>query len=129
MRVDEDWESFVISRSELITYQLLIHLEKSQNVVVGRLGNFDFPAGRYLYTGSARRNLASRVKRHLSRSKKLLWHIDYLLTVQGARVVDIHFSDQQECSLNQRGNGKVLVAGFGASDCRSGCGSHLKYLG
>lgn len=134
MRVEEDWESFVISHPELITYQLLIHLDKSSSVMVGRLGRFDFPAGKYIYTGSARRNLASRVSRHLLKNKTLRWHIDYLLATQGAHVVELAFSEQSECILNQQVSGdmgarEIVVPGFGATDCRSRCGSHLKYLG
>jgi len=34
-----------------------------------------------------------------------------------------------ECLLNQRASGEIIVPGFGASDCRAHCGSHLRYLG
>jgi hypothetical protein len=35
---------------------------------------------------------------------------------------------EPECLINRNTPGEILVAGFGASDCRAGCGSHLKYL-
>jgi Uri superfamily endonuclease len=38
-------------------------------------------------------------------------------------------SRREECRLNQASGGQVLVRGFGASDCRAGCGAHLKYRG
>ena len=97
-------------------------------VRVGRLGAFDFPAGRYSYTGSALRNFEARVSRHLSSTKKMHWHIDYLLAAPGVRVREVRRYDEAECTVNQRIVGELTVAGFGASDCRSGCGSHLKRL-
>lgn len=114
---------------DAITYQLHIQLSRDCTARIGRLGQFTFPAGRYVYTGSARRNLAARVRRHLSSTKALRWHIDYLLAQQAAKVVRVRLSDDVECKLNQKVRGKILVKGFGASDCRSGCGSHLKYQG
>ncbi|HSF57479.1 MAG TPA: DUF123 domain-containing protein [Candidatus Binatia bacterium] len=48
---------------------------------MGKLGDAVFPAGTYVYTGSAMKGLAARVKRHCSRKKKIHWHIDYLLTL------------------------------------------------
>ena len=111
------------------TYQLLIELPASVRVRVGRLGEFDFPAGRYLYTGSALRNFEARIHRHLSPVKKMHWHIDYLLAAPGVRVREFGRSAEAECVVNQRTSGEILIPGFGASDCRAGCGSHLKRIG
>jgi Uri superfamily endonuclease len=111
------------------TYQLLIDLAAPTTVAVGRFGVFAFPAGRYIYTGSARRNFEARIARHLRAEKTLRWHIDYLLAAPGARVAAVKRSRQDECLLNARTAGQVVVAGFGASDCRAGCGSHLKWQG
>ncbi len=112
-----------------VTYQLLIHLARPARLRIGALGVYDFPAGRYVYTGSARRNFEARIARHLRRVKRLRWHIDYLLADPGAEVVDVVRSSLSECELNQRNGGNIVVAGFGAGDCRAGCGSHLKYWG
>lgn len=109
------------------TYQLLLEVERPLTVAVGRLGTFAFPAGRYVYTGSARRNFEARIARHLAVDKKLHWHIDYLLAAPGVRVVDVKRSTRPECALNRAIGGEVVVPGFGASDCRAGCGSHLKH--
>ena len=98
-------------------------------LTIGRLGAFRFPAGRYVYTGSARRNLEARIARHRRRDKKLRWHIDYLLAAPGVRVLSVRRSRRDECALNRSTSGSIPVPGFGASDCRAGCGSHLKYLG
>ena len=111
------------------TYQLLLHVERPVQVTVGKLGTYRFARGYYLYTGSAKRNLRARLLRHLSRHKKLRWHIDYLLHAPAVRIVDICLSMQPECMLNQHTSGEISVRHFGSSDCRSGCGSHLKYAG
>lgn len=110
------------------TYQLLIDVARPVRIVVGRLGEFDFPAGRYLYTGSAKRNFEARVARHLRREKALRWHIDYLLTAPSVTVLEVKRSRRGECALNRAVKGEIPVPGFGASDCRAGCGSHLKRL-
>ena len=110
------------------TYQLFIEVKTPVRVSVGRLGTFDFPAGRYVYTGSALRNFEARIVRHLSTAKKMHWHIDYLLGAPGVRVLDVRRSAEEECVANQSTRGTVLIPGFGASDCRAGCGSHLKRL-
>ena len=110
------------------TYQLLIEVARPVRVSIGRLGSYAFPAGRYIYTGSARRNFEARIARHLRREKTLRWHIDYLLAAPGVRVAGVRRYVEDECSINLATPGIVLIDGFGASDCRAGCGSHLKYL-
>lgn len=99
------------------------------SVAIGRHGVFNFPAGLYCYTGSALRNFEARVRRHLSPEKKMRWHIDYLLAAPGVRVRDVRCSCEAECLVNRRTAGDIPVPGFGASDCRAGCGSHLKRVG
>jgi Uri superfamily endonuclease len=116
-------------KSPPITYQLKIEIERPVTLRIGRLGEFLFPAGRYVYTGSARRNLEARIARHLRQEKTLRWHIDWLLSADAVSVAAVVRSGAEECVLNQKARGVVLVPGFGASDCRSGCGSHLRYLG
>lgn len=111
------------------SYQLRIEVAQPLRCAVGRLGELDFPAGRYVYSGSAKRGLDARIARHLRRQKRLRWHIDYLLDAPGVRVIGVVRSRRGECALNRATRGRVLAAGFGASDCRAGCGAHLKYLG
>lgn len=98
-------------------------------VAVGRFGIIEFPVGLYCYTGSARRNFEARVRRHLSAEKTLRWHIDYLLAAPGVTIVEVRRYAEEECRVNQATPGEVLIPGFGASDCRSGCGAHLKRTG
>ena len=111
------------------TYQIVINIAREVEVRVGRLGVFRFSPGRYVYTGSARRNIEARIARHLSADKRLHWHIDYLLAAPGVAVVRVRRFRRAECDLNRASRGTIPVPGFGASDCRAGCGSHLKFLG
>jgi Uri superfamily endonuclease len=111
------------------TYQIVFRLCNPLSLPVGALGVRRFPAGRYVYTGSARRGLEARLRRHLSRDKRLRWHIDYLLSAPGVEVLSTRTFVEEECAVSQATAGEIPVEGFGASDCRRGCGSHLKYLG
>ena len=119
----------IVQTAKPVTYQLAIVLAAPARIEIGRLGVYEFPAGRYIYTGSAKRNIEARIARHLRRDKRLHWHIDYLLALLEASVDGVQRSDLAECVLNRQTAGTLLVPGFGASDCRHGCGSHLKYLG
>ncbi len=110
------------------SYQLLIHVEKTAPIEIGALGRHRFDQGWYLYTGSARRNLNARLSRHLRKNKKLRWHIDYLLSAPSARVVAVFTSSIGECRWNQSVKGRVTTPRFGASDCKDGCGAHLKRI-
>lgn len=112
-------------------YHLLIYLSQDTTVEVAKLGRFHFPAGYYVYTGSALRGLESRVARHLQREKRLHWHIDYLLRYGCIiDVVTYQTTERLECDFNKKilslPNSKILVKGFGSSDCR--CPSHLIYF-
>ena len=113
-------------------YQLVIGLRRTKKIRVGALRAFEFPAGAYVYTGRASRNLRSRVGRHLRCEKTLRWHIDYLLrwaVIEEVRVFPGRADE--ECSINletARCNGYAfLVPGFGSSDC--GCPAHLLWTG
>jgi Uri superfamily endonuclease len=124
------------------SYVLWLRLDLERQITIGRLGSFYFPAGNYLYAGSAAGpgGVRARVLRHLRVEKCLHWHIDYL----GAEslithiAVCIHSSIQPavkpkpmpvECRWSQliaRQPGAMIpAAGFGSSDCRSGCKAHL----
>jgi len=110
-----------------ISYQIKFILTKSIELQIGKLGKFTFPPGQYIYTGSAKKNIGKRIQRHLKKDKKLHWHIDYLLTQSECQIQNFIQSELNECDLNQSTTGEIIVAGFGASDCRKGCISHLKF--
>jgi Uri superfamily endonuclease len=115
------------------TYVLVLHLERGKEITVGKLGTFTFPAGYYLYVGSALGpgGLEARLARHRRRDKKLRWHIDYLL--EHAQLVEVWSATSTtklECLWAQAARklrgAETPVPGFGSSDCR--CPSHLIYL-
>ncbi len=114
--------------ADLKTYQLFIELSQPVSITIGLLGRFTFPAGRYIYTGSAKRGLEARIRRHLSSKKKKHWHIDYLLAHKNTQITEVKRFSEPECLINQQISGDIIVPGFGASDCKKRCGSHLKYL-
>ena len=93
------------------SYALIIRLNRAKRLTVGRLGEFYFPAGHYLYLGSALNGLESRVRRHLRRDKKLHWHIDYLTALAGVcQVWWVVDGVRREClwaqeAIGKRGNG------------------------
>lgn len=93
-----------------------------------------FLKGYYYYAGSAQKNLSSRLERHLSKAKKLHWHIDYITSRKDCRIKSIIVFGNEpksfECelakTLQSDFNLKIAAAGFGNGDC-SLCVSHLLY--
>jgi len=121
-------------------YTLILFLSRETRLTVGKLGVQNFPKGYYTYTGSAlgkgAASLKQRVSRHLRKRKRSLWHIDFLLANENATVTAVvaaKTSKELECSMNlyirRRGRAKVPVKGFGSSDCKENCESHLLYFG
>lgn len=115
------------------TYILVLNLESAEPIQIGRLGQFLFPAGWYLYVGSAMGpgGFAARVTRHQRRigaDKRAHWHIDYLREKAGWGDTWVRASAERvECAwavkLQSLPGAQVVVPGFGASDCS--CRSHL----
>ncbi len=115
------------------SYVLVLRLPAPARLKVGKLGEFTFEPGWYLYCGSAIGGLRGRVARHLRPDHRVHWHIDYLnLKSSGATVEEIWWAEgrtRRECEWSEAiavlpGMSRP-VAGFGASDCR--CDSHLIY--
>lgn len=111
-------------------YALVFFLPQALTLPVGRLGEVEFPAGWYVYVGSARGSggLAARVGRHLRRAKRVHWHVDRLLAWAEVREVWGRAGDAStECAwaaaLAQVPGARRWPLGFGASDCR--CPGHL----
>ena len=115
--------------SSPVTYRLYIRLHRRTRLEPGRLGPCLLERGWYVYTGSARRTMRSRLRRHLGHPATRRWHIDWLLHSGAAEIAHIRLDTAPECAVNAREPGRVVVAGFGASDCRAGCRSHLLWLG
>lgn len=120
-------------------YTLIIHLSANIRLKVGKLGERQFPKGYYTYTGSAlglgASSLKKRVTRHLRRAKNKFWHIDYLLArknVVVTAIITAQTDKKMECKINSylknEMKAKSPVLGFGASDCKQNCESHLLYF-
>lgn len=123
------------------TYALILELGESRTLEIGRLGAFYFPAGFYVYLGSARGpgGLRGRLRRHLRGDGKCHWHIDYLaaLAVVRGYVVLVFELERAgfrptECAWSQAliaaPTAAIPAPRFGASDCKSGCPAHLVHF-
>jgi Uri superfamily endonuclease len=112
-------------------YHLVIYLPSDMIIEIGKLGQFQFKTGYYVYTGSAMRGLESRITRHQRKQKRFHWHIDYLL--QYGHIIDIikHITTERlECHFNEKIMSmpfcQIPVKGFGSSDCK--CITHLFFF-
>jgi Uri superfamily endonuclease len=72
-------------------YTLVINLDSDTEIDVGSLGSILFPRGSYLYIGSAINGIEGRVTRHLRKTKKIHWHIDYLL--KKAEITNLYYKE------------------------------------
>jgi len=107
-----------------------MHLAAAQAVRIGALGTVVFPAGYYLYVGSALGpgGLAARLARHWQTAKKPHWHIDYLrevclLVCAWARVGQTPRECDWALAVADMSGATIPAQRFGASDCS--CQSHL----
>lgn len=114
-------------------YLLFLSVSRAVRIRPGRLGPQRLEAGRYVYVGSARRHLVQRVARHrqlaTGKTGNRHWHIDALLLHGWSRWDGCElFVDDEECRLSHRLatlGAETPLPGFGATDCRAGCRSHL----
>ena len=116
-------------------YALHLHVASPNDVQIGRLGRFSFPAGDYIYLGSALGpgGLAARINRHVRGDGHLHWHIDYLQ--EKAILIGFFYLEAEqrlECLWSQTlaslPQACIPVPHFGNSDCKiSGrsCAAHL----
>jgi Uri superfamily endonuclease len=112
-------------------YLFWLHIPVERLLCIGALGTWRFPAGWYVYVGSAQRALPARLKRHLALEKKCRWHIDYLrpygvITSCAAACADKSAECLAARRLLELPAASVVVPGFGSSDCR--CPAHLLYF-
>ncbi len=103
---------------------------------VGSLGSLKFEKGWYTYTGSALGSggLMRRIQRHIKKDKKCFWHIDYLLNNEYSSIEAIICAASNtghECKIVRKIASMTAkpIKGFGVSDCKEGCRSHLYYIG
>lgn len=108
-------------------YCLIIKIEENKNLKIGKKLKIEFKKGYYAYIGSAMNGLESRVKRHMSKSKKLHWHVDYLLKYSEIVEVIYNIDKKVECELSEElSKRNDYIMDFGCSDCE--CDSHLYYF-
>ena len=100
------------------TYLLEIELERERDIRIGKLGEFHFPSGLYLYVGSAKKNLRQRIERHLRKEKKRFWHIDYLLAYGTIRGVWTGEAKEEDVADRLEKSLATPILGFGSSDTR-----------
>lgn len=112
-------------------YSIELILQKDMKIKIGKLGTFRFQKGTYMYVGSAKRNIVSRINRHKQIKKKMHWHFDYLRPYGEITKIITYENSNGECGLCrellEKMNGTLPVKGFGSSDCN--CLSHLVYCG
>lgn len=116
-------------KSEPGTYALLLESNLSGEIQIGRWGRLRVVPGYYVYVGSAfgPGGVRARVARHLRKSKRIHWHIDYLRdAVDPVRAwcsySHVRLEHEWARSLGQMA-GVACVARFGCSDCS--CDTHL----
>ena len=113
-------------------YLIILKNSSEMKIQVGSLGEHEFDKGYYIYVGSAKRNLFSRIKRHMKKNDKSKhWHIDYLRSKVDFKGF-LTFSRKKydsECTLvnfiDDKTSYSKIVEGFGSTD--SECYSHLLY--
>jgi len=113
------------------TYLLFIRLDKKLTINLSNK-QFCLEKAYYIYVGSAfgAGGLKSRVSRHLLKTKNKRWHIDFLTCSDHSEVVGVvYFINQKiECYLGNlfsTFSSLEPVFGFGNSDCKENCDSHL----
>ena len=109
-------------------YVLIVSLDSPKVIEVGSLGKLAFSTGYYTYTGSAMGGVWPRLRRHMACTKKLHWHIDFLLKHASLEnILLFPLLDKLECEVNaaimMRLRPISPVVRFGSSDCR--CLTHL----
>ena len=110
---------------------LIISVSEGLETIVGRLGRIYFRKGNYIYIGSAKGCLDTRLRRHLIKDKKTYWHIDYFLKKERTEISQIWMILKSiECEIanifNRNTFTEMVKKGFGSSDCK--CSTHLFYI-
>ena len=120
------WEIIESEAKDKGSYLYLIKIDQPIEIPIGGLGVRGFPAGYYVYVGSAMNGVAKRLARHRLVRKKAHWHIDYLRRhAHHHHGLPILSTDQMECQLAQALDklADLRFPSFGSSDCT--CSSHL----
>ena len=126
-RLEIPWELIQREAQDRGSYLLILKLNRKMNLEFGRKENRQaFPAGYYVYVGSAMKNLTQRLERHRRLRKNKFWHIDYLREAsEFIAALPVRSSEDLECQIAERMRAVAdwAIPGFGASDCA--CPGHL----
>jgi endonuclease-3 len=116
-------------------YLLILEIKQAASIQIKSLGSVSFAPGEWVYVGSAMGNgstsLENRLLRHFRQEKKIYWHIDYLLSAGAmiTKALGIESKKHIECllaqTLSDHDNFLPGPKGFGSSDCRRGCSTHI----
>jgi len=116
-------------------YALIINLHEDLSLSFKSLGDLSFQKGTWVYVGSAMgmgsTNLENRIHRHFRSEKTIHWHIDHLLESDAniRAAIWSESSSPVECDIAKKIEilDDILPGpkGFGASDCKQKCGTHL----
>ncbi len=129
-----NYRSILEGKSVKGVYYLLIYVRRNFQLKIGSLGSVSFKKGFYVYAGSGKGEgnsgeLLNRVIRHLRVHKRNHWHIDYLLSSKYAELKGVCIIEDEvltECELVKKiFFSGVPVPGFGSTDCKNNCPSHL----
>jgi Uri superfamily endonuclease len=121
-------------------YVLIIRIDSDVSLHIKSLGHLKIDAGILTYVGSAMgsgsTNMENRIRRHFRSEKTIHWHIDHLLATESSLTMAVWSESKEpaECRIVERISESSLfepsVKGFGASDCKNKCYSHLyRYKG
>jgi sugar fermentation stimulation protein A len=129
-KIPIDYEKTRILCKDRGSYLLVLYNEKPFIKKIGSLGEREFKKGYYVYAGSAMRGLENRIKRHMRKSKKTRWHLDYVSPCC-MKTVKVYRIRREERIEEPLANGLLeichdYVPGFGASDTH--VDSHFFYF-
>lgn len=105
------------------SYLLILSVNRRIRIKPGSLPAVELSPGCYVYVGSARGpgGVEKRVSRHLRKSKRARWHIDYLTRAGGVRVESVFYTPPKYGEAMLTGfldslGFRRVVKGFGATD-------------
>lgn len=107
-------------------YLLILHTEENLETEIGSLGMVRFPAGYYVYIGSAKKDLDQCMARHRRLRKGMHRHIDWFrqkadwvgcIPIRTAEDLEHRLADEVSRIADWR------IPRFGCTDCR--CETHL----
>lgn len=123
-----------ITKSDSGIYILEIQLNRKLKLEAKKFLGKTLHSGFYYYTGSAQKNLTSRLQRHLKKEKVINWHIDHLTAYKHSQIVSVYlfinkpkiFEAELANSMNSDDKFTSPLKGFGNGDTKETY-THLFY--